>query len=156
MNPVFDTRATADVLIAVAKRDPTVAARYPVADYRTLLMAHFPGGAAAFTAALARGVTAGAVPAPPAGARRSAPAGAAPTLRPAREGEYYLLLYPSPVLGDGRGANKPWLQELPDPVTKIAWQSWVEMHPSRTKRLGLEEGDVVTVRTPGGGGWGEA
>ena len=31
-------------------------------------------------------------------------------------------------LYDGRGANKPWLQELPDPVTKIVWQTVVEMH----------------------------
>src|SRR6476646_6609374 len=34
MDPVFDTRATSDVLIALAKKDPGAAARYP-ADYRT-------------------------------------------------------------------------------------------------------------------------
>ena len=44
-------------------------------------------------------------------------------------GDYFVVVYPSPTLGHGRGANKPWLQELPDPVSKICWQSWVEIHP---------------------------
>ena len=54
------------------------------------------------------------------------------------------------MLGDGRGANKPWLQELPDPVTKIAWQSWVEIHPITAKRLGIKDGDHLTVETAAG------
>src|ERR1043166_3715379 len=37
-----------------------------------------------------------------------------------------LLVCPSIALHDGRGANKPWLQELPDPVSKITWHAWVE------------------------------
>src|SRR5438477_8399786 len=59
MDPVFDTRATSDVLIAVAKKDPTNAVRYPTADYRSWLISRFPGGAAALTAALPRGMTSG-------------------------------------------------------------------------------------------------
>ena len=47
MDPVFDTRATSDVLIAVAKKDPGSAARYTMPDYRTWLIGRFPGGAAA-------------------------------------------------------------------------------------------------------------
>ena len=38
-------------------------------------------------------------------------------------------------LGDGRGANKPWLQEMPDPVTKTVWQTVVEIHPRRRRAL---------------------
>ena len=56
----------------------------------------------------------------------------------------------SATLGDGRGANKPWLQELPDPVTKLAWQSWVEIHPLTARRLAILPGDHVTVTTSAG------
>ena len=59
-------------------------------------------------------------------------------------------VHPSPTLGDGRGANKPWLQELSDPVTKISWQSWVEVHPSTAKRLEIREGQHLTVETAAG------
>jgi molybdopterin-containing oxidoreductase family iron-sulfur binding subunit len=63
---------------------------------------------------------------------------------------YTLLVYPSPSLYDGRGANRPWLQELPDPVTKVVWNSWVEMHPVVADRLGVRTGDVVAVSSPHG------
>jgi anaerobic selenocysteine-containing dehydrogenase/Fe-S-cluster-containing dehydrogenase component len=61
-----------------------------------------------------------------------------------------LVAYPSMAFFDGRGANKGWLQELPDAATKIAWQSWVEVHPTTAQRLGLANGDVVTVTSPHG------
>ena len=66
------------------------------------------------------------------------------------QGDFFLVTYPSPVLGDGRGANKPWLQELPDPVTKICWSSWVEIHPETAQRLGIERGDILEVKTASG------
>jgi molybdopterin-containing oxidoreductase family iron-sulfur binding subunit len=51
MDRVFDTRATADVLIGVTKGDPSTASRIPAADYRSWLIGRFPGGAQAFGAA---------------------------------------------------------------------------------------------------------
>ena len=69
---------------------------------------------------------------------------------PRRPGDFYLHVYPSPVLGTGAGANKPWLQELADPVTKIAWQSWVEVHPTVAERLDLQHGDLLTVTSATG------
>ena len=63
---------------------------------------------------------------------------------------FHLLVYPSYRFYDGRTANRPWLLELPDPVTKVAWQSWVEMHPEAARELGLEQGDVVQVASPFG------
>lgn len=59
-----------------------------------------------------------------------------------------LLLYPFASIKsfDGRSANRPWLQELPDPITKIVWDSWAELHPNTAKRLGLAQEDVVTIR----------
>jgi molybdopterin-containing oxidoreductase family iron-sulfur binding subunit len=61
-----------------------------------------------------------------------------------------LIAYPSPALFDGRGANRPWLQELPDPVSKIAWSSWVEIHPDTAARLDISEGDIVEVSSAAG------
>jgi Fe-S-cluster-containing dehydrogenase component len=70
---------------------------------------------------------------------------------PELEGEgLALLVYPSPRFGDGRGANKPWLQELPDPVSKLAWHSWVEIHPETADELGLRRGDIVRITSPHG------
>jgi len=59
MDPVFNTRATSDVLIALAKKDPGAAARYPLADYRSWLISRFPGGAAGLTHALPHGIVSG-------------------------------------------------------------------------------------------------
>jgi len=57
---------------------------------------------------------------------------------------------PTGALHDGRGANKPWLQELPDPVTKAVWGSWVEIHPETAAKLGVTNDDVVQVSTEAG------
>ncbi len=65
-------------------------------------------------------------------------------------GDYALVLAPSPALYDGRGANKPWLQELPDPTTKVVWGSWVELHPETAAKLGVQNGDVLRVETEAG------
>jgi len=66
------------------------------------------------------------------------------------DGDLALMVYPSPRLGDGKHANRPWLLELPDPVSKMAWHSWVEVNPNTAGRMGLRTGDVVRVRSPHG------
>ncbi len=149
MDPVFaGTRATADVLIQLAQKDPANAARYAQKDYRTWLISRFPGGMSAFTAALQKGVASGSA------AARTSPAAPEPFKWPSpiaqTPGDYFLVTYHSPVLGDGRGANKPWLQELPDPVTKVLWSSWVEIHPETANTHGIERGDIVEVKTAQG------
>ena len=62
---------------------------------------------------------------------------------------YPFLLHPylSNALHDGRGANLPWMQELPDPLTSVVYGSWVELNPVTAKQLGLTEGDVVAVES---------
>jgi anaerobic selenocysteine-containing dehydrogenase len=60
-------------------------------------------------------------------------------------GEYYLFPFMSPILGDGSGANKPWLQETPDPTTTVMWNSWVEINPKTADDLQLEDDDVVKI-----------
>ena len=147
MDAVFDTKATTDVLIAAAQGDPATAAKYKEKDFRSWLLARFPGGAQAFAKALAKGVTSGR-PALSGPAGRTL--GAASKSTDGGKGDFSLVVYPSPLLGDGRGANKPWLQELPDPISKICWQSWVEIHPLTAKKMGVERGDHLTVTTSAG------
>jgi hypothetical protein len=70
------------------------------------------------------------------------------TIPPAKfdsSSEFYLHAYISPILGDGSGANKPWLQETPDPTTTVMWNSWVEINPKTADELGLENDDVVKI-----------
>ena len=63
---------------------------------------------------------------------------------------FHLHLYPSISLFDGRGANKPWLQETPDPMTTVAWQTWIEINPHAAERLGVQDDDIVWVISPAG------
>ncbi|MFO0229826.1 molybdopterin-dependent oxidoreductase, partial [Gemmatimonas sp.] len=146
LEPVFDTRSTADVLIELAKKDQALAARYNVADYRAWYISKFPGGGSAFTSALTKAQVSSGPLVPTTGRTPSATAMPAA----AGNGDFFVHVFPSPTLGDGAGANKPWLQELPDPVSKIAWQSWVEVHPSTAKKLGIKEGTHLTIETSAG------
>jgi len=66
------------------------------------------------------------------------------------EGELALLVTPSSHFYDGRGANKPWLQELPDMTSKTVWGSWAEIHPETAARLGVKQGEPVRLETSAG------
>ncbi len=70
----------------------------------------------------------------------------------AENGAYAYHLIPSARMGlyDGRHANVPWLQELPDQLTSVVWDSWVEIHPNTAKKLGLITGDTVKVSSASG------
>jgi len=61
-----------------------------------------------------------------------------------------LVVYPSYRFYDGRNANRPWLLELPDPVTKVPWDSWAELHPRTAEQLGIRQGDVLEIASPHG------
>jgi anaerobic selenocysteine-containing dehydrogenase len=63
------------------------------------------------------------------------------------DAQYPLQLIPhvNASLRDGRHTNQPWLQESPDPMTTIVWDSWVEIHPKKAAELGIVEGDIVEV-----------
>jgi anaerobic selenocysteine-containing dehydrogenase/Fe-S-cluster-containing dehydrogenase component len=61
-----------------------------------------------------------------------------------------LETYPSLAHFDGRSANRPWMQELPDPIAQVVWDTWVEMNPKDAERLGVRTGDRVRVRSTHG------
>ena len=56
-----------------------------------------------------------------------------------------LALYSKSSIGDGSNGNVSWLQELADPVSKIAWDNYLHMSPARAKEMKIKEGDVVAV-----------
>ncbi|MGZ6537401.1 MAG: TAT-variant-translocated molybdopterin oxidoreductase [Bacteroidia bacterium] len=47
--------------------------------------------------------------------------------------EFELALYEKVAIGNGNQANNPWLQELPDPISKITWDNYVTMSPEDMK-----------------------
>ena len=58
-----------------------------------------------------------------------------------------LQLYESTGIGNGKFANNPWLQELPDPVSKVTWDNYAAIGPKYAEKLGISEFDLVTVKT---------
>jgi molybdopterin-containing oxidoreductase family iron-sulfur binding subunit len=51
---------------------------------------------------------------------------------------------------DGRGANRPWLCEVPDPISRVAWQSPVWIHPDTARANGFDQADVLRITSPAG------
>ncbi|RKO70278.1 4Fe-4S dicluster domain-containing protein [Sphingobacterium puteale] len=64
-------------------------------------------------------------------------------------GEFELKLYEPAALRDGRYANNAYLQELPDPVSKVTWDNYAALNPKDAEKLGLGEDGKVTVKANG-------
>lgn len=67
-----------------------------------------------------------------------------------------LVLYQKEGMGDGSHANNPWLQEMPDPISKVTWDNYVTMSPTDVKENGYNDyigeqspASVVTVSVNG-------
>ena len=59
-----------------------------------------------------------------------------------------LVPYFSVAIGNGAQAGNPWLQELPDPITKVCWENVLSVAPSDAQRMGIytQENEVSWVR----------
>jgi len=64
--------------------------------------------------------------------------------------EFHLITFGT-QMGDGHGANRPWLQETPDPMTTLTWNSWIEIHPETADHLGVTDDDIVSIASVTGG-----
>jgi len=62
---------------------------------------------------------------------------AARTLASANSTGMELMLYPKTGMGDGQQANNPWLQEFPDPLTRVTWDNYLTVSEADAKELGL-------------------
>jgi anaerobic selenocysteine-containing dehydrogenase len=175
VTPVFDSRSTADIILTASRGIPEAAQALPWADEVAFLkdaVAQLGPGAAGgldrkdvlWAAFLQHG---GWWPAPSDG--DEPPIHQSESLVPSVEwfvsqgdptpeqvavagGEYpfFLYIYVSDLLSDGRGASQPWLQGSPDPMTSVSWQTWLEINPETAEDLGIADGDVVRVTSPNG------
>ena len=69
----------------------------------------------------------------------------------ANNGPLEISILPDPSVYDGRFTNNGWLQELPNPLTKITWDNVALVSPATAKRLGLNQaGDSDQVSGAGG------
>lgn len=145
--PVYTTRQTGDVLLGGRQG--------AFRDWFRARWQQAMGGEPELNALLQKGVTDTAVP----GGRSAV--GSGPSFAKASEGataaaefdgsgEFYLDVFPSVQLFDGRQANRSWAQEISEPLSKVAWDPWVELHPDTAKRLNLEPSEVVRLRSPHG------
>ncbi|HSY76700.1 MAG TPA: 4Fe-4S dicluster domain-containing protein, partial [Bacteroidia bacterium] len=72
------------------------------------------------------------------------------------KGGVEVILYEKTGIGNGNQANNPWLQEMPDPISKVTWDNYVTMNPGEMKEKGFSllldddrDASVVTVSAGG-------
>ena len=142
ITPLYKTRQAQESLLIWAGNN-TSYYNYLRNNWRGVLGGNFQAG---WDKAVHDGVAMGALlPAP---AAQLAPAGQA-TAPAAKSGGVELALYEKVGLGNGSEANNPWLQELPDPVSKATWGNYVTVPRAMAKEKGWEQGDVVKVTANG-------
>ncbi len=71
------------------------------------------------------------------------------SVKPVAAQGFELVLYPTVALGDGAMANVSWLQELPDPVTKICWDNYVSISIATAEKLKAKEGHLLEMNVNG-------
>jgi MoCo/4Fe-4S cofactor protein with predicted Tat translocation signal len=65
------------------------------------------------------------------------------------DGGIELALYEKAGMGSGNQANNPWLQELPDPVSKMTWDNYVTISPLFAAELGIKQGNIIVLSANG-------
>lgn len=134
INPLFKTRQFQDSLLTWAGSTSNYETQFRNAWITRL------GGLEAFNQALQDGVRETAVAVSGVsfnGTSVAAAVSAVAGLKKASGNE--LVIYQKVSIGDGKQANNPWLQELPDPITKATWDNYVIVSPQYAKKeLGID------------------
>jgi molybdopterin-containing oxidoreductase family iron-sulfur binding subunit len=68
---------------------------------------------------------------------------------PASASGLEVVFYPGSGIYDGRFANNAWLQEAPDPMTKLVWDNAALLSPNTAKQLGVADGDILALSANG-------
>jgi molybdopterin-containing oxidoreductase family iron-sulfur binding subunit len=129
IRPLFNTKQFQDILLSI---NGIPGSYY---DYLKGYSASVIAGSS-WNKVLHDGVYVGAIPAASAGtADYSGAANALAQAKPVDGLE--LVLYTKTGMGDGQQANNPWLQEFPDPLTRVSWDNYVTVSNADAKKLGL-------------------
>jgi molybdopterin-containing oxidoreductase family iron-sulfur binding subunit len=64
-------------------------------------------------------------------------------------GSLEVIFYRDAKVDDGRYANNGWMQELPEPITKMTWDNAVLISRKTARDLGVENGDIVEITLNG-------
>jgi MoCo/4Fe-4S cofactor protein with predicted Tat translocation signal len=64
--------------------------------------------------------------------------------------EVELHIYESVAMRDGKQANNAFLQELPDPVTKVTWDNFITLAPKQAEAWGYKEFDIISIKGANG------
>lgn len=160
MNPVFNTKQTGDVLISVSKQIESAKENIKEETYLEYLtkswrrVAEYVSPGVSFDKFWKETIEKGGVsfelPSQQVELSTSVLNISFDEPEIAGEGDVYFITYPSYRFYDGTGANKPWLQELPDALTTSVWDSFVEIHPDTASKLGIETGTYVDIETSEG------
>ncbi|WP_462136895.1 molybdopterin-dependent oxidoreductase [Candidatus Mycalebacterium sp.] len=159
---VFNTKASGDVIISVSKQMKETADLFAVTDYYSFMREYWkrlgteisPG--TPFETFWSETLKKGGVPMALSGGKTALSGRMRLFSFSGREadfhgdGDMYLMPFPSAKLYDGRGANKPWLQELPDSLTSVVWDSWAELNPETAEAMGVRTGSFVKIESPFG------
>ena len=160
--PLYETRPVGDLFLAAARQyGGALKARLSWSDFKSMLEAQWKsflsrqGVSQPFEEAWIERLQQGgwwgdqgkAVSVP----KRDLPSSVAPARFEGDEKTFPFYFYPFPSnLNYGQGANRPWLQELPDTATTAVWGSWVEINPKTAQRMGIHTGDEIRVISPFG------
>ncbi len=140
IQPLYDTKSFEDVLLEVMDSKTTW---YESVKNSSLSKV---GGASNWTGFLQKGVDGTISNASKSGRSYS---GKALNINLDEAADYELVLYTTIGLKDGTLANVSWLQEFPDPITKICWDNYLCLSPSTAAKKKLSEGDVVSLSANG-------
>jgi molybdopterin-containing oxidoreductase family iron-sulfur binding subunit len=154
MMPVRDARPCGDVMLAIGRTVLGITEEgkgpLPWANVEAFVKAAWePIVKGQWVAALQQGGAWGTVPAASAAAKVGAVTAEAAKLE-GDAGGLTLLAYPSFRFFDGRSASSAWLQEVPDTMTQVAWDAWVEVPAEVATKQGIASGDVLRVTSPHG------
>ena len=144
IEPLYGGRSVLEVAALVAGREPATGyglvnafwtAQWPAAEREKRWKASLFDGIVAEAKAAAVSVPVDA---------KKALAAAAGRIEPARAG-LEAAFYPSHSAYDGRFANNAWMQEAPDPMTKVVWDNVALISKTTAGKLGLRDGDLVSL-----------